>query len=102
MFLEYALVRDPAVADGAGAVIGGVTEDGGADFLSVEYRRPKNALDVVYTVEFSATLDSWAAVAGAVESVTDQGDGTEIVRVRAALPVGFDEESFVRLRVSSL
>ncbi|MDG2125750.1 MAG: hypothetical protein P8J87_18765, partial [Verrucomicrobiales bacterium] len=100
LFLEYALVRDPAVADATEAFEGVLGSEGGEERLEVRFRRPQNVIDVSYGMEVSADLQGWSPGAGVSKSVVDLGNGSE--EVVLGLPVGSagERHAFVRLRIT--
>ncbi len=90
-FAEFAFGRQPRTADHPGALsVGGKTNVSGSDYLSVTFRRAKNALDVTYNVEANDDLtnvNGWTAV-GVLVTATDLGNGTEEVCYRDTTPIG--------------
>jgi hypothetical protein len=63
---------------------------GGADYLTISFRRARNALDVSYIVEANGDLSNpagWTQV-GILVSATNLLNGTEDVTYRDNVPVG--------------
>ena len=117
--LEFAFGGDPTVA--ADVEIPALTEDPqptGDLFFSYRRLREQNSGDatgstgdgyliygVSYTVEATDTLGSWSTASSRLNVQleglpVDQGDGTELVRLRLTLPPGNNKQWFVRLRVT--
>lgn len=101
--MEYALATDPWLADLVvpPVVVGQVTS-GGAQYLAVTFRRRNPNPGIGYHVEVSTDCAAWLDQAPAVieeSPVRPNGDGTETVTIRSALPVGAAAAEFVRLRV---
>ena len=71
------------------------------DYIVFTYRRNKEATDVSYEIQSSATLGDWLAVNAESSTVVDSdvdGDGrTELVKVRVSMT---DLKLFLRLQVT--
>ena len=104
--LEYALGRNPNMADGS-AISQGTVVVQGQKYLSFSYTRPSGdeaPQDIIYTPERATLLApaNWSAASTLVitHSVTP-GPGTlETVTVRSTRPVGAAAREFLRLRVT--
>jgi len=111
--LEYGFDRNPALADGlgGGVAVAPSTAPGFAGALEIQFDRPAAREDLVYTVEVSADLITWAqGHAYGVGSVNGAGLPTEEVS-RTPLPGGGEricvrdtagvgaERRFIRIRV---
>ena len=77
-----------------------VVSDGGSDYLAMEFRRQKNALDLSYIVEVSNDLEYWTPASLQFGSPVDNGDGTETMTIRDSLAVPTTSGRFIRLRVT--
>ncbi len=78
---------------------GGRMNVGGTDYLTIAFRRARNALDVNYIIETNADLSNaggWTQT-GILVSATNLGNGTEDVIYRDSLPVGAMPR-FIRVR----
>jgi hypothetical protein len=72
---------------------------GGADYLTISFRRARNALDINYIIETNADLSNpagWVS-AGVLVSASNQGNGTEDVIYRDSVPVGASPR-YIRVR----
>lgn len=91
--LEHAMKLHPLVPDAA--QLPGVTREG--DFLVLTYRKNVAQGDLVYAVEKSADLASWATVETQDET-SPAGADLEIVRAKVA--IGSASQLFLRLRIT--
>ncbi|MBC8008910.1 MAG: fibronectin type III domain-containing protein [Burkholderiales bacterium] len=100
--LEYALDSDPTLADGGNLPTTSTVVDGGQSYLAITFVRRTN-LDsgVTYAPESSADLVDWSGVPVQVGSAVDNGDGTETVVYRDALPLAGNPKRFIRVRVTA-
>jgi hypothetical protein len=99
--LEFMLAGDPNSAASAPRPTVALVAEGADRFLALTYTRPAGADDVVrYDPEASDTLATWqpADSRAAETTVTPNGDGTETVTIRLALPPGAEGPEFLRLR----
>ena len=105
--LEYAFNLDPASPDGGAMAPGGsaglpaVTVEGQATnaYLTIEFLRRRNAVDLDYSPQFSQDLTNWVAP-GAVLSVSPVNGDWERVIVRDAVPVPAAPRRFGRVGVT--
>lgn len=97
-FTEYAFGRAPKTADNSALSTGGNVTVANKNYLSVTFTRPKNALDVTYSIEASSDLASWSEVNAPV-STTDLGDGREQVTFRDTTHMGTIPR-FIRVRAA--
>ncbi|MDB6078674.1 MAG: hypothetical protein JWO82_2421 [Akkermansiaceae bacterium] len=108
-FMEAALGGNPLVSDSAGRLPKPQVEmvDGGL-YLTLSYTRPKaGAAGGVAGLSYAgrttadlALLNGWQDAVMAGGFPHDNGDGTETVKMRSALPVGAAPRQFMRLEVS--
>jgi len=98
--LEYALGLDPETADTDLGYSSEIVSDGGSDYQALSFRRQKNALDLIYTVEVSEDLVNWSPISQVVGTPVDNGDGTETVVIRDDLPHPAGDRRFIRLSVA--
>ncbi|MEO6788461.1 MAG: hypothetical protein ABI318_20240, partial [Chthoniobacteraceae bacterium] len=99
--LKYALSIPPhAPGFPAGLPVAGIQRFGGIDYLTLTYTRDKSATDIALTVEVSADLTTWNTGAGFTVEVsrTDNGNGTETVVTRDAIPQVSAAQRFIRLK----
>ena len=70
--------------------------------LTLQYRRASAATDVIYDVEVSSDLQTWASGPGATEILTTSAlqPGVDLVTVRDLQAVDSAHQRFLRLRVS--
>ncbi|MEI6675686.1 MAG: cadherin-like beta sandwich domain-containing protein, partial [Verrucomicrobiota bacterium] len=94
--MKYALALEPMTC-GTDRLPSAARQGG---YLTLTYRKNKQATDVTYTVQVATSLtgDTWAPAA-AVVSQTDQGDHW-LVTVRDTLPYAGQALRFMRLRVN--
>ncbi|MEO7318504.1 MAG: lamin tail domain-containing protein, partial [Chthoniobacteraceae bacterium] len=94
--LRYALgYYSPHQSVGALSSIG---TDG--TFLTIAYRRTKNALDATFTVEGTPDLATWTPLVNPTTTIFDNGDGTETCTVRDTVPISADTKRDLRVRVT--
>ncbi|MBP7950280.1 MAG: lamin tail domain-containing protein [Verrucomicrobiales bacterium] len=99
---EYALGGNPKSAVSAPLPVGGRTTVDGLDYLTLSFRRQKNALDLQYVVETCTDLETdWQLLQELPVSVIDNNDGTETVTVREQLPLDAARR-FIRLKIHLL
>lgn len=91
--LEYALGRDPAVAETGATPI--TCDDA---FIYLDYTHPAAVTDVVYRVEWADAIDTDAWISSGVVRQIISDDGVQRT-IRAVLPRGASGSRFVRLRV---
>jgi len=102
-FAEFALDSDPTLFDvdklpsgsiQAVEVFGTIDE-----YLTITFRKRRDAPQLHYLVEMSDGLAGWTQVANIVGSPLDNGDGTDSVTVRDNHPIGANSKRFMRLRI---
>jgi len=95
--MKYALVLDP-ITCGTGQLPSATPQDG---YLTLTFRKNKQAVDLTYTVQASDTLadDNWGEAATVV-SQTDEGDHW-LVTVRDSVPQAGHPTRFMRLKVGN-
>jgi hypothetical protein len=96
-FMEYALRLDPTVASVAGQPA--TKEEAG--YLTLTYRKNKDATDVTFVVEGRSglTIGNWDATGITEIASEDKGDHW-LITVRDAVPMSEAGSRFLRLRVS--
>jgi hypothetical protein len=100
-FSEYAVGRDPKVADADGYPRVVTIDDAGTGRLAIEFRRPEDRLAfVVYEAEQSGDLAIWDAFGGVEEILGTDSDGIQTVRVTDLEGLSDAFRNFVRLTVS--
>jgi len=72
---------------------------GGVEYAAIQFRRRISASDITFWVELSLDLLDWSGTTVA-HPVSDNGDGTEIVTIRAVDPMSGEGSQFFRVRVS--
>jgi hypothetical protein len=101
--LEYAFDTSPALPHALSSLLSAqVVNEGGADYLSISFRRRICRLHLTYTVESSLDLLTWeSGPTHTMELVppVDNGDGTETVTVRSHTPYSAVEREFLRLGI---
>ncbi len=100
---EFALGREPRVADSAAAWTTAVQNVSGANYLTITFRRRAPALDLAYAVQSTADLagtPTWTPDAIQVGSATANGDGTETVTYRDAVASDAAPRRFLRVSVT--
>ncbi len=97
-FTEYAFATDPKSQNAAAAPVGSSVTIGPDTFQTITFKRPKNALDVTYTIEASSDLaaTSWTALANLTSTATDLGNGQEQVTYRDTVPRQSTDRRFLR------
>lgn len=89
-FHEFVFGRNPKVADNTSPMAWSSRMNvSGADYLSVTFDRPRNALDVTYLIEASTDLSNpngWSNV-GILADTVDLGGGRERVTFRDNTPI---------------
>ncbi len=99
---EFAFARLPDRPDGGGLTPLSLETGAGGAHLTLRYRRPvQGAATLDYIAEASSDMKTWSGAADAVETLAPvpQGDGTELVTVRALAPVGTAPRLFLRIRI---
>lgn len=103
---EFALGMDPAKSDAAswtngqaGLPVQSWLTAGGADYLSLQVRRPIGRNGVTYLVKVSSDLVNWADAVQA-GTPTPKGDGSETVIFRDTTPRNQAPKRFIRLKVT--
>ncbi len=97
--LEYAYGMEPKISSTVGVPVSEIQNVGGADYLTITYRRNRAATDVIYGVQVSSDLQTWTTHVTEL-SVTDNGDGTDKVVVRDNIPVSSATNRFIRVQVT--
>ena len=96
--LEFYLAHNPLVA-ASGGIMATTVEIGGEKYPSIAYVRRKNVGGITGEVQVASGLNL-ATLFSVVElSTTDNGDGTENVIVRSALPLSQQPQQFFRIAV---
>lgn len=96
--LKFALGLDPAVSGTAGKTVGTADVDG-VIYPTFSYTRRQDLGNVTLDVEIARHPDFDSDLGSVELSVTDQGDGTDLVLVRSAAP--YDAEpQIMRLRAT--
>ena len=67
--------------------------------VHLQFRRRISASDITISMELSLDLLDWSGTTVA-HSVSDNGDGTETVTIRAVDPMSGEGSQFFRVRVS--
>ena len=80
---RWAFARDLGGADPSG----GIVTDGADRFLQLTYTRRHSAQGVTYNHEIATDLAGWSPANAVTQSALPNGDGTETVTIRCALPV---------------
>ena len=98
--LEYALHRDPMLAEITPPTAMSAVQVDGQNYLCLSYTSPKNVIDLRYVVEVSGNLAAWQSgpSSTAPVEITDHGD-TETVTVRDTTPMSSAAPRFIRLKV---
>ena len=102
--LEFALGSDPTARDLAllrqpgirSVEVNGQT----AEYLTLTYRKRRNAPSLSYTVEVSSDLSSWQPTSHQVGPPEDNGDGTDSVTMRDLQPIAAGVRRFIRLAIA--
>lgn len=96
--LEFALGHDPRVHDSNAIPVGRIVQDGGKDYLALTFKRLQKAPGLIYRIEVSSDLVTWAVASAVVGTVLDHGDGTESVTIRDNLPIAVENgRRFMRI-----
>ena len=104
-FLEFALVSPPLtrsshllpVGQAENVEIDGVTDT----YLMFTFRRNLNAPNLNYSVESSSDLQTWENTDQMILfSSTPNGDGSEAVTYRSAVPISNSSSLYIRLLVT--
>jgi hypothetical protein len=101
--VEHAVGGDPTVPDTWRAPKAGMAAVAGRNYLTLAFRRLKGNTSLLYQVEESTDLRTWFPLsvnANIVGAPIDQGDGTELVTVRATGPVTAGRARYLRLAVA--
>ena len=69
-------------------------------YLTITYRRTKNALDATFTIEGTPDLVTWTALVDPPTTLLDHGDGTETLTVRDTIPLSAGPKRDLRVRVT--
>ncbi len=101
-FVEYAINANPLHGTQSGIPRAALVSSGGQSYYGLTFRRWKNAVDISYAPEISADASGWEALTVLSGAPVDNGDGTETVTYRSAVPYSAGARSFVRLRVTEL
>ncbi len=99
---EFAFARLPDRPDGGGLTPLTLEPSAGGAHLTLRYRRPvQGTATLGYIAEASSDMRTWSAAGDVVETLAPvaQGDGTELVTVRALAPVGAAPRLFLRIRI---
>jgi hypothetical protein len=99
-FSEFVFGHLPKTPDHPGALaIAGTTNVAGVDYLTVSFRRARNALDVTYIVETNTDVQNAAGWTPATTfiSAANLGGGTEQALYRANVPLTATPQ-FIRVR----
>ncbi|MFN0129829.1 MAG: lamin tail domain-containing protein [Verrucomicrobiales bacterium] len=100
--MEYALAAHPLQASASAAPAGGsIILDVGAgpeSFLTLSFRRPLDADDLTWNVQFSSALSGWSTN-GILVSSSPMGDGTALELWRSPAPLTAQSRTFARLVV---
>ena len=96
-FEEYVFAKNPRLADAPTDPQPSLVTVGGTDYLSLTITRPKNALDVSWTVEACGDVTSWQPVNLPVGTPLDLGNGLEQVTFRDNVAAGSGAR-FMRVR----
>jgi hypothetical protein len=98
---EFAFARNPLVPDAGDPFPAALATDGaGGPYLTTQYRRSLAAMNLQFFTDTSADLSSWEPGAGVqVGAAVNNGDGTETVSVRDAIPATAGSSRFLRIRM---
>lgn len=104
--LEFALDADPNAIDLDKLPDGGVQSlnvmGQTNDYLTLTYRKRRDAPQLSYTVQVGNDLINWQASTHQVGVPQDNGDGTDSITVRDLQPLGVSIRRFIRLVVAEL
>ena len=98
-FGEYAFAKNPRVADGPLGLQQSLVTDGGETYLAVTFKRPKNALDLAWTIEASDSPSGWIPVNLPPYATTNLGNGIEQVTYHDSVPANLGPR-FMRVRAT--
>lgn len=101
--LEYATGGNPLVPDLFRRPKVEKINPGDQDWLAISFRRLINEPALLYQVQESGNLDTWHPVPlgpNLVGTPVNQGDGTEMVTVRAPVPLAASRVRWLRLAVA--
>lgn len=99
--LEYALGRNPLMADGPGTAAGRLASPDGV-FPTLTYTRPIGLTDVTYTVETSTDLSNWSHSPGDVVAISSNiTTNLETITCRTGHPIAAGGKRFLRLVIRS-
>ncbi len=96
---EYAFHLDPRTSSTDALPVPMIDAN---DFLTLEYKRVKSALDISYTPEISTDLVNWNSGPAFLEETRADDPanaGLEISTVRALVPASGAEKQFLRIRL---
>jgi hypothetical protein len=102
---EFALGLNPSIGDAVafsptqpGLPKGAIVDFSGTNHFALLVKRPIGRLGVSYAAEVSGNLAAWTS-AGQTGAPVNNGDGTETVTYRDAVPIANAPERFMRLRI---
>ncbi|MEK7952316.1 LamG-like jellyroll fold domain-containing protein [Luteolibacter soli] len=99
--LEAALGGSPTASDAGRLPVEEVELVDGQLYLTSTYVRPKPALaGISYVHRRSMTLGDWDLAVMVSGYPVDNGNGTETVKIRTALPVGGQPKQFLKLEIT--
>lgn len=101
-FLEYAHGTDPRIRSVQPPVRTAIVLENEAAYFEIAFRRLKDARDIRWQIDLSTNLTDWESYPVDLirdEDSIDNGDGTELVFVRAQKPVSDNLSSFFRLGI---
>ena len=102
--LEYALNHDPLVADASlPAPVAEVNPADGKTYLTLSFHRRLSAFGVTSQAEISIDLLTWSSDPALIQSLSPVADAngiTELVKVRAVVPMNQAPRQFLRIRVT--
>jgi hypothetical protein len=102
--MEYAMATPPKSATPLLSRSGPIVNVGGTDYFGIKFRRPKNILDVTYTVQTSTDLTAAPAFSDVLTPlgpIIDNGDGTETVVWYDATPtLPAPEQRYIRIKIT--
>lgn len=97
--LEYALAGDPLMFTAGCLPRAGVTSVADVAYLTMAFRRPDYAPDILCSVESSTDLVAWETNNVVIDGLVPAGDGTETVTYRDSVPVGVPPSRFLRTAI---
>ena len=99
--LEAALGGSPSASDVARLPVEEIELVDGQLYLTSTYVRPKPAMSgISYVHRRSLTLDDWQPAVMVAGYPLDNGNGTETVKTRTAVPIGDQPKQFLRLEIT--